>query len=314
MKDFPGLRRDVDMARFTAARLGGPADYLYVAKDPTFADIRDLLSEAWARDMPVTVIGGGANILVADAGIRGLVIINRAAQIRRDGAHLSAAGGTSLIHLSRYCQEAGLASMEWAIAVPGTVGGAVVNNAGAHGGDIAGSLTGARILEADGERWIDNAALEYGYRHSTLKARTDKKFFVLEAEFHLQPDDPSAIAARMKQYNDYRRRTQPPGASLGSIFKNPPGDYAGRLIEAAGLKGQRVGGVQVSPKHANFFVNTGDAKASDYLRLIRLVQSRVQQASGVELELEIQLIGDWQQIMRQAVCAKIAAGVHSVAQ
>ena len=293
MIDFPGLRRDVDMARYTAARLGGPADFLYIAKDPTFADIRGLLSAAWARDMPVTVIGGGANILVADAGIRGLAIVNRAAHIRQDGAKLRAASGASLIHLSRFCQEAGLAGMEWAISVPGTVGGAVVNNAGAHGGDIAGSLARTRVLEPDGERWIDKAALEYGYRHSSLKARQDKRFFALAAEFILQPDDPSAIAARMKEHNDYRRRTQPPGASLGSIFKNPPGDYAGRLIEAAGLKGRRVGGVQVSSLHANFFVNTGSATANDYLRLIQLVQSRVQESSGAELELEIQMIGDW---------------------
>ena len=201
-----------------------------------------------------------------------------------------------MIRLSRYCQEKGLSGLEWAIAVPGTVGGAVVNNAGAHESDIANSLASALIYEAEhGERWYGTDDLEYAYRHSWLKRRADRRYFVKGARFQLRRDDPALIQARMDHNNDHRRRTQPPGASLGSIFKNPPGDYAGRLIEAAGLKGLSVGSVQVSPVHANFFVNRGDsATARDYMALICQVRERVYEAFNVRLELEIQTLGDWQ--------------------
>ncbi len=294
LRAFPALQRNQSLARFTAARLGGLADYLYIAKDPAYTDIKRLLRVAWAQDLPVTVIGGGANILVADAGIRGLVIVNRAARIEPCGTRVQAAAGTSLIHLARFCHEQALGGLEWAIAVPGTVGGAVVNNAGAHGSDIASNLLRARVVEPGNITWLAANDLKYAYRHSLLKSRADRRFFVLEAEFALQRTDREAIGAKMAQHNAYRRRTQPPGASLGSIFKNPPGDFAGRLIEAAGLKGERLGGVQVSPRHANFFVNLdGAATAADYWRLIRLVQARVKRASGVTLELEVQLLGDW---------------------
>ena len=294
-----GLLRNQPLARFTAARLGGPADYLFIAKQPDYQDSIPLLKTAWRRDMPVTVIGGGANVLVADAGIRGLTIINRATDIEHQGASdailVQASSGTNLIRLARYCQENALAGMEWAIAVPGTLGGAAVNNAGAHGSDIAGSLTRLLVYEAEGgERWRDVNSLQFAYRHSRLKYRSDRRFFVLRAELKLQRDDAARILERMERNNEYRRRTQPPGASLGSIFKNPPGDYAGRLIEAAGLKGKRLGAVQVSPVHANFFVNlSADASASDYFRLIQLVRERVNARFGVVLELEIQTLGEW---------------------
>lgn len=293
------LPRDQSLARFTAARLGGPADYLYIARQPAYEDVISLLGEAWRRDIPVTVIGGGANVLIADAGIRGLVIVNRATDIQLqdsgDTALLQASSGASLIRLARYCQENALTGMEWAIAVPGTIGGAAINNAGAHGSDIASVLTRLLVYEvAGGKRWYDVAALQYAYRHSRLKHRRDRRFFVLRAELNLQRGDAARIEQLMQHNNEYRRRTQPPGASLGSIFKNPPGDYAGRLIEAAGLKGARLGAVQVSPIHANFFVNqSADACASDYFELIGVVRRGVQERFGVALELEIQMLGAW---------------------
>ncbi len=289
------LPRGQSLARFTAARLGGPADYLYNAKDPSYQDLLSLLDQAWGRGLPVTVIGGGANILIADAGIRGLTIINRAGRIWQDRPGLvSASSGANLIRLTRYCYEHGLSGMEWAIAVPGTVGGAVVNNAGAHGGDIAGVLQRTMVYEAGKEVWHDAASLDYAYRHSRLKQRDDRRFFVMRAEFCFERDEPARILRRMDEYNAYRRRTQPPGASLGSIFKNPPGDYAGRLIEAAGLKGYSQGGAQVSPLHANFFVNRrADASAADYRRLIERARERVAERFGIWLELEIQLLGEW---------------------
>lgn len=294
-----GLQTQQSLARYTAARLGGPADYLYIAKEPDYQDTLDLLRLAWGRGLDATVIGGGANVLVSDAGIRGLTIINRAARIESedagDKALVTVSSGTSLIRLSRYCQEKGLSGMEWAIAVPGTVGGAVVNNAGAHDSDIASSLTGALVYEAErGECWHGTEDFDYAYRHSRLKQRADRRYFVKWAQFQLRRDDPDLIQARMDHNNDYRRRTQPPGASLGSIFKNPPGDHAGRLIEAAGLKGLSVGSAQVSAVHANFFVNLGDeATARDYMELICQVRERVRAAFNLRLELEIQALGDW---------------------
>ena len=304
------LPRGQSLSRFTAARLGGPADLLYIAKDPGYRELIPLMEQAWARGMPVTIIGGGANILIADAGIRGLTIINRATRIEQAerGSHaiLSASSGANLIRLTRYCQEQGLRGMEWAIAVPGTVGGAVVNNAGAHGGDIASSLRRVLVHEAGlGQRWLDVADLAYGYRHSMLKQRDDRRFFVMQAELGFERDERAAIQQRMDAYSQYRRQTQPPGASLGSIFKNPPGDFAGRLIEAAGLKGLAMGGAQVSPLHANFFVNrSADASAADYRGLIELVRQRVAERFGIWLELEIQVLGEWAIIPPDAVCAE----------
>jgi UDP-N-acetylmuramate dehydrogenase len=185
--------------------------------------------------------------------------------------------------------------MEWAVGVPGTLGGAIVNNAGAHGGDMSDCIQDVVVYEAvHGPQLYSCTDLQYGYRSSSLKTRQDKRYIVLLATFSLTPDDPAAIHARMKEFNEYRKRTQPPGASLGSIFKNPPGDYAGRLIEASGLKGTRVGGLEVSKKHANFIVNTGqESTASDYYALIRQVQETVYQLQGVSLELEIELVGEW---------------------
>ncbi|MCY3979793.1 MAG: UDP-N-acetylmuramate dehydrogenase [Chloroflexi bacterium] len=294
-----GLQTQQSLARYTAARLGGPADYLYIARDPDYQDTHNLLRLAWGRKLDVTVIGGGANVLVSDAGIRGLTIINKAARIAsedaEDEALITVSSGTSLIRLSRYCQEQGLSGMEWAIAVPGTVGGAVVNNAGAHDSDIARSLRGALVYEAErGDCWYATNDLDYAYRHSWLKQRADRRCFVKRAQFLLRRDDPKLIQKRMDHNNDYRRLTQPPGASLGSIFKNPAGDHAGRLIEAAGLKGLSVGSVQVSPVHANFFVNRDDrASAGDYMELICQVRDRVYAAFNLRLELEIQTLGDW---------------------
>ncbi|MBZ0288407.1 MAG: UDP-N-acetylmuramate dehydrogenase, partial [Anaerolineae bacterium] len=189
------------------------------------------------------------------------------------------------------CQARGLAGLEWAVNVPGTVGGAIINNAGAHGGDMAQSVCDVVVLEADGPKLYSREELHYGYRFSSLKQRADRWFVVLLATLALKPDDPAQIHKRMQSHIAYRKQTQPPGASLGSVFKNPPGDFAGRLIEAAGLKGYRVGGVMVSPVHANFFVSAG-ASAADYYALIQHVRAVVLQTSGLALELEIELVGD----------------------
>jgi UDP-N-acetylmuramate dehydrogenase len=291
------LQQNVPLNRYTAARLGGPADYLYVAKE-SLDELIIVVTTAWQRGIPVRVLGGGSNVLVSDAGVDGLVLINDVSQVVFGNWHgernVAAESGTGLISLARRCQSQGLSGLEWAVSVPGTVGGAVVNNAGAHGSDMNANLTEAVILDSvyGPQIWTCDD-LHYAYRSSALKAHPDRHFLVLMAQFRLQPDSPEKIAARMEEMQQYRKRTQPSGASLGSIFKNPPGDYAGRLIESAGLKGYQIGNAQVSPVHANFFINIGQAHARDYYHLIQHVQQRVQQQTGILLEPEIELVGRW---------------------
>ena len=285
------LRADVSLARYTAARLGGPADWLYRARD-SIEEAEAALRLALQREMPFRVLGGGANVLIADAGLRGLVLVNHVQRVEFGDSWLRASAGTGLMALARRCQARGLAGLEWAVSVPGTLGGAVVNNAGAHGGDMAGMLQEATLLEADGRlRRLGAADLDYDYRQSCLKLRVERNWLLLEATLALQPDDPARIAARMKAFNAARRRSQPAGASLGSIFRNPPGDHAGRLIEASGLKGRRCGAARVSTLHANFFINPGDATTDDYRRLVNLVRETVLREQGVVLEPEIELLG-----------------------
>ncbi len=294
----PRLLRDEPLARYTACRMGGKADYLYVARESP-DELADVVAVAWAADVPVRVLGGGANVLVSDAGFRGLIVINRMNEVKfgdwHEGRTVSATAGTSLSVLANRCQRQGLTGFEWTVSIPGTLGGAIVNNAGAHGGDMHDSVADVVVLEPDGPKLYTKADLGYAYRHSVLKAREDKRFLVLLATLILAHDDPNAIKARMQDFIAHRKHPQPPGASLGSIFKNPPGDYAGRLIEAAGLKGYQVGSATVSPVHANFIVNSDakDGRADDYYALIRHVQQTVLQTQGVELELEVELVGNW---------------------
>ena len=294
----PRLQTQVSLLRYTAARMGGPAEYFYLARpDDTPEDIAALVLSAWDAGLPVHFLGAGANVLVSDAGVSGLVLVNHHSRISffEDSPGLQASSGISLVHLARLCAERGLAGMEWAVGVPGTLGGAIVNNAGAHGTDMAASVKTIQLLEADsGLHWLDVEAMQYAYRASLLKSRTDRRFFVMAATLHLDEAPPEEIRERMAEFNAYRRRTQPPGASLGSIFKNPPGDYAGRLIESAGLKGFEMGSAQVSPVHANFIVNRdGEGRAADYFALIQHVRETVMDRHGVSLELEIELLGNW---------------------
>jgi UDP-N-acetylmuramate dehydrogenase len=282
------------LAKYTAARLGGPADLLYVARS-SISELAEIVSAAWVENVPVRVLGGGANVLVSDQGVRGLVVINHIdhVEFETDGT-VTATSGTSLTTLARRLALRGLAGFEWAVSVPGTVGGAVVNNAGAHGGSMADCVKFVTLLDANSPtpRLLRNSDLAYDYRQSSLKRSADRRFLVLDATFAFTSDDPAQINARMDANIAHRKRTQPPGASLGSIFKNPPGDYAGRLIESAGLKGYRIGGAQVSPVHANFFINTGAATASDYYALILHVRDDVRRQTGVMLEMEVELVGE----------------------
>jgi len=285
------LLHEEPLAKYTAARIGGPAEMLYIANETT-EKLRDVVLAGWAADIPVRVIGGGANILVPDDGVRGLVVVNKVRGVDWYDTHVQVSAGFGLVALANLCAVRGLSGFEWAVSVPGTVGGAVVNNAGAHGGDMNNSLLTATVVDAErGEVTLTNEEMTYDYRTSALKAREDRRFLVLRAELQMKHDEPDAIRARMAEFRAHRKQTQPQGASLGSIFKNPPGDYAGRLIEAAGLKGYTIGGAAVSEVHANFFVNTGGATGDDYAALVRHVREAVTEHSGVTLHPEIELVG-----------------------
>jgi UDP-N-acetylmuramate dehydrogenase len=249
--------------------------------------------------VPLFILGGGANLLISDAGIPGLVLVNRAGRVEfPTTAKILADSGAVLPSLARRCAKRGLSGLEWAVGVPGTIGGAVVNNAGAYGSDMAHNLVRAELLSPAGERiWQPLAWFEYGYRTSRLKSAPSDKaslgWIVLRAELHLTPAAAADVEARMTAFNQRRKAAQPPGATIGSMFKNPPGDYAGRLIEAAGLKGYRRGQAQISPLHANFFQNLGGARAADVLGLIKMAQETVQAKFGIRLELEIEVVGDF---------------------
>lgn len=289
------LLHNEPLAKYTAVRLGGPAELLYIAKDSP-ERLAEVVQTAWLFGVPVLILGGGANVLIHDRGVEGLVVINQVKQVHFGNWHagrtVSVTSGVGLTTLANQCATRGLSGFEWAVSVPGTIGGAIVNNAGAHGGDMAGNVRDVVMVDADhGAQMLTVEDLAYDYRTSALKSRSDRRFLVLMANLALPTGDPTVIREQMATNIAHRKRTQPPGASLGSIFKNPPGDYAGRLIEAAGLKGTVIGGVAISTVHANFFVNNGAATASDYAALIERVQAEVERQFGVRLAPEIEQIG-----------------------
>ncbi len=289
----PDVRRDEALKRYTAMRVGGPADLLIVCDcvDDVIRAVR------LARSFGVSwcLLGGGCNVLVSDAGVRGLVIVNRAAhmQFDLDTGRVRVEAGALLAVLAREAIERGLAGLEWAAGLPGSVGGAVVGNAGAFEGDIAAVLRSAILLEQDGEV-VERAAEWFGfeYRLSRIKREAvSQRPVVLSANFALQRGDPKALAKRANEILEWRQTRHPSGATMGSTFKNPPDGHAGYLIEQAGLRGHRIGGAQISELHGNFFMNTGGATAADVLALIKHAQAEVRRQFGVELELEIELVG-----------------------
>ncbi len=288
-------RREVPLAPYTSSRLGGKADHLIEARSAQ--SLAFAARELWGRGLAFRVLGGGSNVLVADEGVREIVLLNRAKDRRfSEGSEMPllwAESGASIGTLARQSAERGLAGLEWAAGVPGTLGGAVVGNAGAHGGDMAGSLTMAEILQQDGgqDSWpVDR--LEYGYRTSHLK-RNPGRFVVLSATMELVESTPEACKELMRTYRERREASQPAGASMGSMFKNPTGHHAGQLLDSAGLKGMRAGSAVISDVHANFFINEGGAKAADVKNLIERAEAEVRRVHGIELELEIELLGDW---------------------
>ena len=285
------LRTDVPLGPVTTLRVGGPADRL--AEPVTRDELVATLDMAREAGVPWLVLGNGSNVVVADAGVRGLVIRNRAKSVTVAGTTLSADAGTPMALLVKRATAAGLAGMEWGIAVPGTLGGAVWANAGAHGGDMRERVVDVGCWDADAGRQtrLTNAECRFGYRESRFK---HEAMIVLDARLELAPDVPQAVAARVTEFQALRQATQPLAEqNAGSVFRNPPGDFAGRLIEAAGLKGSREGSASVSERHANFIVTQRPGRAADVRRLAEVVRSDVLEASGVALTFEIEFVGDW---------------------
>jgi UDP-N-acetylmuramate dehydrogenase len=287
------VKENVSLAPYTSARLGGPADILITVESAD--ELARTIKVLQKLEMDYLLLGGGSNVLVSDRGVRGVVVLNRAKGVRfhsGDQPSVTAESGVVFSNLANRCASKGFASLEWAATVPGTIGGAVYGNAGAFGGDVAGSLVWAELLTENGREKFGAEQMGYGYRTSVLK-RGELDAVVLAAELRLRNSVREEVTTNIEQFSAHRKATQPPGASMGSMFKNPDGDYAGRLIEAAGLKGTQIGSAEVSPLHGNFFVNHGTARADDIRALIQLVMKTVKESQGVDLELEIELVGEW---------------------
>jgi UDP-N-acetylmuramate dehydrogenase len=285
------IQFDEPMARHTTWRVGGPADVFVVPH--SLEELAGALQAAAELGMPWTVIGRGSNLLVLDGGIRGLVLklAEPLAHITIDGNRLVAGAGRSFVSAAHVAIRHGLSGLEFATGIPGSVGGAVMMNAGAHGGEVKDVLVWADVMDGAGQiRRMSNEDLRFAYRYSILK---DQPGVVVAACFALRPGDRDEMLARVRAWSQRRASTQPLSQpNCGSVFRNPPGTYAGRLIEAAGLKGLRRGDAQISPKHANFIVNLGHARACDILWLIRRVQETVREQFGIELETEVRIMGE----------------------
>jgi len=283
--------RDAPLAPRTAIRIGGPADLLVRPADTV--DLCDLLAACDASGVPASVLGGGANLLVADRGVRGVMVklpVDLGAE-ERDGERLVLPAGAPTSRVTQRAAEAGLTGCEFLSGIPGTLGGTVAMNAGTRIGEMKDVVTAVEVATPGGLRWIAAAELGFAYRTCRLPPGS----VVTRIELRLRRGDLAGSARTMQADRDYRRRTQPlDRPTWGSTFRNPPGDHAGRLLEAAGLKGHRLGRVMFSDLHANFAVNLGGATAREALALVRLAQGRVRERFGVELELEVRLMGEFE--------------------
>lgn len=279
------------MAKHTSFRIGGPADVL--AQPGNEAELAELLKRAAHHAVPVTLVGNGSNILVRDKGIRGLVIklSNLFSSITVEGNVLTFGSGISLAMASKKAASLSLSGLEFAVGIPGTIGGAVYMNAGAYDGEMAKVVTSVQVMDRQGQSsQLKAEELDFSYRHTALQ---NSGLIVTSVTVSLQPSEAESIKAKMDDFSQRRIAKQPLELpSAGSMFKRPVGYFAGTLIEQTGLKGYTVGGAQVSTKHAGFVVNVGGATAKDVLQLIRDVQDRVLAAQGVQLEPEVLVLGE----------------------
>jgi UDP-N-acetylmuramate dehydrogenase len=275
---------------YTTFRVGGRAEALCAVKD--LLQLKALLSFLTKESVPFLVVGKGSNLLVRDGGLKGIALLLKGELegVEEKEGTIHAGGGLGLSELVRFSHKKGLAGLEFLAGIPGTVGGAVAMNAGAWGKSTGDAVTAVEILTGAGERITKSSAeLRFGYRKAVLPAGS----VVVKARFKGTPDSPEAVGERIRDYLERRKANQPlEYPSAGSVFKNPPDDYAGRLIENAGLKGKRIGGAMISDKHANVIVNVGGASAKDVLELMETAQQRVREQTGIDLEPEIKVVGE----------------------
>lgn len=291
-KELEGLdiRFDEPLKKYTYTKVGGPADYLAFPRNRL--ELSRIVKFANSQNIPWMVLGNASNIIVRDGGIHGFVIMfDKLSTVTVNGYVIEAEAGANLIETTRIARYHSLTGFEFACGIPGSVGGAVFMNAGAYGGEIAHILLSAQVLTPQGElKTIEARNMQFGYRHSVIQESGD---IVISAKFALKPGDHLMITQEMDRLTYLRELKQPlEYPSCGSVFKRPPGHFAGQLISEAHLKGQRIGGVEVSQKHAGFMVNIAEGSAQDYENLIEHVINTVESTSGVHLEPEVRIIGE----------------------
>lgn len=291
------LKTSEALSKHTFIRLGGVAD-LYIQPSTT-NEVQAVVAYAAKQGIPLTILGYGTNVIIRDGGIRGIVLnMNRLNAIRVDGNVIAAQCGASIIEVSRTARDHRLAGLEFACGIPGSVGGALMMNAGAYGGEVSFVLKTAKALTRSGEFLdLNEGEFDFGYRSSIFEK---EHYMVLEAVFELVSDDLAAIQEKMDRFTALREDKQPlEYPSCGSVFKRPPNMFAGKLIQDSGLQGLRIGGAEVSTKHAGFIVNVDHATSTDYLNLIDHIKQTVKKQFQVELETEVKIIGEPVDIKQQ---------------
>ncbi|OHX55266.1 UDP-N-acetylenolpyruvoylglucosamine reductase [Planococcus salinarum] len=284
------VKIDEPLHLHTLTKMGGPAD-IFVA--PTNEDeTAYTVKYAFENEVPLLMLGNGSNMVVRDGGVRGIVLnLKSLNEIRIDGLGVYAQGGANIKEVSKAAASHTLTGFEFACGIPGSVGGAMAMNAGAYGGEIKDIIVQATVLTREGEKFVlSKEELEMDYRKSVI---TKKGYYVLSAEFNLERGDQNVIDAKMADLTHQRESKQPlEFPSAGSVFKRPPGNFAGKLIQESGLQGKGFGGAEVSMKHAGFIVNKNNATANDYIQTINMVKSAVREKFGIDLELEVKIVGD----------------------
>ena len=290
------LQENVRLSNYTTSRIGGPVPGLLSVN--TLKDLSFATNSLWSLDVPFRIIGSGSNILVSDKGYEGIILVNRCHNIKiqsqDERPSIYAESGANFSNIARQSALRGLTGMEWSSNIPGSIGGALYGNAGAFGNDVSHWLRSAQVLfKEQGEKTFTSEQFGFTYRSSAFK-REHSEVVILSAVFNANHSTREESWKILREYTEKRQATQPAGASIGSTFKNPPGNYAGRLIEAVGLKGHAEGHAHFSQMHANFIVNDGNSSAHEYLSLIKLAQTKVKEQFGIDLELEIELLGEFE--------------------
>lgn len=287
-KSIRGLKKNESLAKHTTFGIGGPADWFCEAK--TTEEVVEAVTAARKAEIPSFILGKGSNLLVADEGFRGLVIAIRNTQYVIRNTEIIAEAGAPLAELVEMAAKSGLSGLEFAVGIPGTIGGAIAGNAGTANKWIGDLVEKVEVLGEDGEiHQLPTSECQFGYRTSRFKKT---KEVILRVWLRLKKDEPKMIKKKMAEFWA-KRKNQPIQKSVGSVFKNPPGKSAGWFIDQCGLKGTRIGDAQISPKHANFIVNLGQASCQDVLKLISLAKEKVKQKFGVVLDEEIKIVGEF---------------------